>query len=53
MCVYQIQYLRDREAAPITRDYMGDDEARLAAKAGPPPTYAASGSRANPLADRG
>jgi len=29
MGVYQIQYLRDREAAPITRDYMLEDEARL------------------------
>ncbi|HEX6376756.1 MAG TPA: cyclopropane-fatty-acyl-phospholipid synthase family protein [Allosphingosinicella sp.] len=28
-CVYQIQYLRDREAAPITRDYMMEEEARL------------------------
>ena len=29
-CVYQIQYLRDREAAPITRDYIGETERRLA-----------------------
>ncbi|MEA3066280.1 MAG: cyclopropane-fatty-acyl-phospholipid synthase [Sphingomonadales bacterium] len=29
MGVYQIQYLRDREAAPITRDYMGAEEGRL------------------------
>jgi len=28
-CVYQIQYLRDREAAPITRDYIGETERRL------------------------
>lgn len=26
---YQIQYIRDREALPITRDYMGEAEARL------------------------
>ena len=29
MGVYQIQYLRDRAAAPITRDYMLEEEARL------------------------
>ncbi|MFL6845388.1 MAG: class I SAM-dependent methyltransferase [Allosphingosinicella sp.] len=29
MGVYQIQYLRDREAAPITRDYMLAEEKRL------------------------
>jgi cyclopropane-fatty-acyl-phospholipid synthase len=39
MCVYQMQYLRDREAAPITRSYMFEDELRLADKAGPPPPY--------------
>ena len=33
MGVYQIQYLRDRAAAPITRDYMFEDEARLRAAA--------------------
>lgn len=37
MCVYQMQYLRDREAAPITRNYLFEDEARLAARAGPVP----------------
>jgi cyclopropane-fatty-acyl-phospholipid synthase len=31
MGVYQLQYLRRREAAPITRDYMLRDEARLRA----------------------
>jgi cyclopropane-fatty-acyl-phospholipid synthase len=41
MCVYQIQYLRDRQAAPITRDYMFTEEARLAREAGPPPVYSA------------
>ncbi len=29
MGVYQIQYLRDRRATPITRDYMLEEEARL------------------------
>jgi hypothetical protein len=33
MGVYQIQYLRDREAAPIVRDYMGEEEARLRKRA--------------------
>jgi cyclopropane-fatty-acyl-phospholipid synthase len=39
MGVYQIQYLRDREAAPIVRDYMVDDERRLVAQAGAAPSY--------------
>ena len=26
-CVYQVQYIRDRRALPITRDYMGKAEA--------------------------
>jgi cyclopropane-fatty-acyl-phospholipid synthase len=39
MCVYQLQYMRDREAAPITRTYMFEDEARLTAIAGSPPAY--------------
>ena len=29
MGVYQIQYLRDRTATPITRDYMLEEEGRL------------------------
>jgi cyclopropane-fatty-acyl-phospholipid synthase len=28
MCNYQLQYVRDRYALPITRDYMAEDEAR-------------------------
>lgn len=31
MVVYQLQYLRDRRAAPITRDYMFDTERQLRA----------------------
>ena len=31
MCNYQIQYVRDRDAVPITRDYMYEAEARLRA----------------------
>ena len=33
MGVYQIQYLRDREATPIVRDYMVDEERALREKA--------------------
>jgi hypothetical protein len=33
MGVYQLQYLRSRYAAPITRNYMLEDEARLATRA--------------------
>jgi cyclopropane-fatty-acyl-phospholipid synthase len=29
LCNYQIQYVRDRRAVPITRDYMGEAEKRL------------------------
>lgn len=36
MGVYQIQYLKDREAAPIVRDYMVDEERVLREKAGNP-----------------
>ena len=31
MCNYQIQYVRDRDAVPITRDYMHEAEAQLRA----------------------
>jgi cyclopropane-fatty-acyl-phospholipid synthase len=34
MINYQIQYIRDRRALPITRDYMTADEARLRQRAG-------------------
>jgi cyclopropane-fatty-acyl-phospholipid synthase len=37
MGVYQCQYLRRREAVPITRDYMIEDEMRLRGVAGAPP----------------
>jgi cyclopropane-fatty-acyl-phospholipid synthase len=37
MGVYQIQYLRRREATPLTRDYMFEEEKKLRKKAGPPP----------------
>lgn len=32
-CNYQVQYIRDRNALPITRDYMADAEARYRAMA--------------------
>jgi len=31
MCNYQIQYIRDRRAVPITRDYMAEAEAKFRA----------------------
>jgi cyclopropane-fatty-acyl-phospholipid synthase len=31
-CNYQVQYVRDRNALPITRDYMGEAEKRLRVK---------------------
>ena len=34
-CVYQIQYLRDRRAVPITRDYIAAAEARYRASEAP------------------
>jgi len=37
MVVYQLQYLRSRYAAPMTRDYMLADEARLREAGGAPP----------------
>ena len=33
-CNYQVQYIRDRRALPIIRDYMAEDEKRLRLKAG-------------------
>jgi cyclopropane-fatty-acyl-phospholipid synthase len=41
MCVYQIQYLRSRYAAPITRDYMIADEQRYRAAEAAPTAIAA------------
>lgn len=38
MVVYQLQYLRSRYAAPMTRNYMIEDEDRLRQAGGPPPT---------------
>jgi cyclopropane-fatty-acyl-phospholipid synthase len=37
MGVYQVQYLRRREATPLTRDYMFEEEKVLREKAGAPP----------------
>jgi cyclopropane-fatty-acyl-phospholipid synthase len=33
LCNYQIQYIRDRNTLPITRDYIGETEKKLRAKA--------------------
>jgi cyclopropane-fatty-acyl-phospholipid synthase len=41
MCVYQLQYLRSRYAAPMTRNYMLEDEARMAAMTEVPTAQAA------------
>jgi cyclopropane-fatty-acyl-phospholipid synthase len=41
MCNYQLQYVRDRRALPITRDYMAEAEARYR-KTGSEPTAAAA-----------
>lgn len=46
MCNYQLQYIRDRRALPITRDYMIEEEARLRAMSDsvrPGPALAARG----------
>ncbi len=37
MCNYQLQYVRDRRAVPITRDYMAESEERYRAASTPPP----------------
>ena len=31
MCNYQIQYIRERDAVPITRDYMAEAEEKYRA----------------------
>jgi cyclopropane-fatty-acyl-phospholipid synthase len=43
MCNYQVQYIRDRRALPITRDYLPEAEARYRGSAHPAP--AARGRR--------
>jgi hypothetical protein len=35
MGVYQLQYVRRRDATPLTRNYMFEDEQRLAGVAAP------------------
>jgi cyclopropane-fatty-acyl-phospholipid synthase len=37
-CNYQVQYVRDRTALPITRDYLGEAEQRYRSRAAQPPT---------------
>jgi cyclopropane-fatty-acyl-phospholipid synthase len=36
-CNYQVQYIRDRRALPITRDYIAEAEARYRAIGAEPP----------------
>ena len=44
-CNFQVQYIRDRNALPITRDYMAEAEQRYRALAGTPGTKKAPGRR--------
>ena len=44
-CNYQIQYVRDRNALPITRDYIADAEARYRAIGEPKKPAAARARR--------
>jgi cyclopropane-fatty-acyl-phospholipid synthase len=49
-CNYQVQYVRERTALPITRDYMAEAEARyrkVAAEPAPKPARRRSRTRAN------
>jgi cyclopropane-fatty-acyl-phospholipid synthase len=48
MCNYQVQYVRDRRALPITRDYMVETEARYRSLAAAPEP----GSSAEPVRAR-
>jgi cyclopropane-fatty-acyl-phospholipid synthase len=53
MCNYQLQYVRDRRALPITRDYMADAEARyreIGNAAAPAPAKRARPRRAREVA---
>jgi len=45
LCNYQIQYVRDRHAIPLTRDWIGESERRLSAALAPRP-------RTEPVAQR-
>jgi cyclopropane-fatty-acyl-phospholipid synthase len=51
-CNYQVQYIRDRNAVPITRDYMAEAEARYrkAATVEPPAWRPAKRKRSEALA---
>jgi cyclopropane-fatty-acyl-phospholipid synthase len=53
-CNYQVQYIRDRRALPITRDYMAEAEARyrkLGAEPAPPAKKQRSSGRSRTLED--
>ena len=47
-CNYQVQYVRDRNALPITRDYMLETEQRYR-KLGAAPSKAAKKARRRPV----
>ena len=49
-CNYQVQYIRDRNALPITRDYMLEAEARYRKLAADLPSSAAEARKAPELA---
>jgi cyclopropane-fatty-acyl-phospholipid synthase len=42
---FQVQYLRGRDALPMTRDYMAETEARLKASHGPAPAWTGTDDR--------
>ena len=50
-CNYQIQYVRDRNALPLTRDYMIDQERELRALANEPPGAVKRAARPRAKAD--
>jgi cyclopropane-fatty-acyl-phospholipid synthase len=51
MCNFQVQYIRDRRAVPITRDYMIEAEQRYRAMEAAPPVKAKRPRSAKKLAD--
>jgi cyclopropane-fatty-acyl-phospholipid synthase len=50
-CNYQVQYIRDRHALPITRDYMIEAEKKLRVKPSAP-KKAASANKKGPAPKR-
>ena len=52
-CNYQVQYVRDRNALPITRDYMAEAEARYRQASAAPARKPRTGSRKKALEPAG